>query len=184
MIRPDFREVKHSELYHFGVSKRNGAPGPGSGRYPLGSGDRPFQSGDLSEKEKKKISKEYEKSSVKASQEYAKNGQKLYMKAYNNAADYMNKGGIESFNREQQKKYGDNFAERNEYYDDYTELFNKIFEEEYAKVNIDFIENNKYFKMAEKIASEYKMEDWDFRAKDNTEYIKELRRLANQIDGR
>lgn len=44
MIRPDFREIKHSELYHFGVSKKNGAPGPGSGRYPLGSGDRPFQS--------------------------------------------------------------------------------------------------------------------------------------------
>lgn len=26
---------------HFGVSKRNGAPGPGSGRYPLGSGENP-----------------------------------------------------------------------------------------------------------------------------------------------
>lgn len=43
MIRPDFRETKHSELYHYGVSKRNGAPGPGSGRYPLGSGSEPFQ---------------------------------------------------------------------------------------------------------------------------------------------
>lgn len=43
MIRPDFREIKHSELYHYGVSKRNGAPGPGSGRYPLGSGSEPFQ---------------------------------------------------------------------------------------------------------------------------------------------
>lgn len=43
MIRPDFREIKHSELYHYGVSKRNGAPGPGSGRYPLGSGKEPFQ---------------------------------------------------------------------------------------------------------------------------------------------
>lgn len=43
MIRPDFREIKHSELYHYGVSRRNGAPGPGSGRYPLGSGKEPFQ---------------------------------------------------------------------------------------------------------------------------------------------
>lgn len=30
-------------IEHTGVSKRDGAPGRGSGRYPLGSGDRPFQ---------------------------------------------------------------------------------------------------------------------------------------------
>lgn len=28
---------------HFGVSARNGAPGVGSGRYRLGTGDRPYQ---------------------------------------------------------------------------------------------------------------------------------------------
>lgn len=37
MIRPDFREIKHSELYHYGIKRR-------SGRYPFGSGDRPYQS--------------------------------------------------------------------------------------------------------------------------------------------
>lgn len=31
------------ELYHWGRSKVDGAPGRGSGRYPLGSGDRPYQ---------------------------------------------------------------------------------------------------------------------------------------------
>ena len=35
-------------LMHYGVSKLDGAPGPGSGRYPLGSGAKPNQhSGDL-----------------------------------------------------------------------------------------------------------------------------------------
>lgn len=34
-----------AELWHEGVSRRDGAPGPGSGRYPLGSGKRPFQHG-------------------------------------------------------------------------------------------------------------------------------------------
>lgn len=35
-------------LTHYGVSKMDGAPGPGSGRYPLGSGDNPNQhSGDF-----------------------------------------------------------------------------------------------------------------------------------------
>lgn len=30
-------------IAHVGVSKEDGAPGRGSGRYPLGSGDRPYQ---------------------------------------------------------------------------------------------------------------------------------------------
>ena len=35
-------------LMHYGVGKMNGAPGRGSGRYPLGSGDNPYQrSGDF-----------------------------------------------------------------------------------------------------------------------------------------
>ncbi len=38
MIVPDFREIKYSnELYHFGIPRR-------SGRYPWGSGERPYQS--------------------------------------------------------------------------------------------------------------------------------------------
>ena len=41
MIRPDFREIKHSEIYHYGIKRR-------SGRYPWGSGDRPFQSEEAS----------------------------------------------------------------------------------------------------------------------------------------
>jgi len=35
-------------LKHYGKSKLDGAPGPGSGRYPLGSGKNPYQhSGDF-----------------------------------------------------------------------------------------------------------------------------------------
>lgn len=30
--------LRSDEIYHYGRSKRDGAPGPGSGRYPLGSG--------------------------------------------------------------------------------------------------------------------------------------------------
>ena len=184
MIRPDFREIKHSELYHYGVSKRNGAPGPGSGRYPLGSGSEPFQGMNLSEKEKRKISKQYEKKAVKASNAYSKNTQKLYIEAYNKAAEYMNNKGIDDFNRQQQKKYGDNFAERDDYVEEYSKLFNKILDEEYAKVNIDFIENNKYFKMAEKISEEFQMKSWNWKAQENSKYIKELYKLAKEADRR
>lgn len=37
MLRPDFRQIRHStELYHYGMPRR-------SGRYPWGSGERPYQ---------------------------------------------------------------------------------------------------------------------------------------------
>lgn len=40
--------VAENILMHYGVGKLDGAPGPGSGRYPLGSGDKPNQhSGDF-----------------------------------------------------------------------------------------------------------------------------------------
>ena len=184
MIRPDFRKIKHSELYHYGVSARNGAPGPGSGRYPLGSGSEPFQGMNLSEKEKKKISKQYEKKTMKASNVYSKNIQKLYNEARNKAAEYMNNKGIDDFNKQQQKKYGDNFAKRDGYVEEFQKLLDKIVDEEYVKVNIDFIKNNKYFKMAEKISEEFQMESWDPKAKENSDYIKKLYKLAEEADRR
>lgn len=53
MIRPDFREFDNcTELYHFGIPRR-------SGRYPWGSGNRPFQSGGgpMSKRQAKKAEK-------------------------------------------------------------------------------------------------------------------------------
>ena len=38
-----FPKNEEDALAHYGVSKRDGAPGRGSGRYPLGSGDDPYQ---------------------------------------------------------------------------------------------------------------------------------------------
>lgn len=44
MIRPDFREFRNStELYHYGMPRR-------SGRYPWGSGNRPYQRDDKNDK--------------------------------------------------------------------------------------------------------------------------------------
>lgn len=43
-------------LYHYGISAKDNPPGRGSGRYPLGSGDRPYQSQEGNTQ--KKVSKE------------------------------------------------------------------------------------------------------------------------------
>lgn len=48
-------------LSHVGVSVENGAPGPGSGRYPLGSGARPYQG----KEEAKRLRKEKFKGTMK-----------------------------------------------------------------------------------------------------------------------
>lgn len=49
------RRLNHSELMHYGVGPDDNPPGRGSGRYPKGSGERPFQhdpSHDAGEKKK------------------------------------------------------------------------------------------------------------------------------------
>ena len=39
-LNPTLPDIPDSDyLMHYGVGKLNGAPGPGSGRYPLGSGE-------------------------------------------------------------------------------------------------------------------------------------------------
>ena len=44
----DMAEQNPDILMHYGIGKLDGAPGPGSGRYPLGSGKNPNQhSGDF-----------------------------------------------------------------------------------------------------------------------------------------
>lgn len=59
-----FRSVYmyNNELMHFGRSKKNGAPGRGSGRYPLGSGENPRSSRNKSLTDDEK--REYVKSAA------------------------------------------------------------------------------------------------------------------------
>lgn len=83
MIRPDYR----NELYHYGIPRR-------SGRYPYGSGDRPFQGepgdkrpkGFIQRHKAKKVSKAFEKmkedeaKKQKIQEEYKKNRETILEK--------------------------------------------------------------------------------------------------------
>ena len=75
--------------------------------------------GSLTSAGKKKVSAEYKKASVAGDKELAKNYNDLYVNAYNKAVTKMNEGGIDKFNNAQQKKYGDNYAQRKGYDEDY-----------------------------------------------------------------
>lgn len=184
MIRPDFREIKHSELYHYGVSKRNGASGPGSGRYPLGSGSEPFQMMNLSEKEKKKISKEYARVNLKAQESYAREYDSLAKKALDRTNEYLEREGQSKFDKKQRKKYGSNYKTKDNYQKELFDFINGRLAEEHARSIKEYLEHDKYFQKAKEISERYKMVEWDQLAKDTLSYEREIYDIARKIDGR
>lgn len=68
--------------------------------------------GSLTERGKKRVRKEYKREVDKARADVLSRNTKRQVDAYNEAADRMNKGGIDRFNKQQEKKYGKDFANR------------------------------------------------------------------------
>jgi len=153
-----------NELTHFGI---------------LGQkwGVRRFQNADgsLTAAGKKKASKDYKKLSVAGDRALAKNYQTIYSDSYNKSADKMNNGGIDKFNRSQQKKYGDNYAGRKGYDEDYYKMFQKDLDTTMNKSLLEFFNSNENYKKADALVQKYKMDQWDDLAKSNSEAVSALR---------
>lgn len=98
------------------------------------------------------------------------------MQSYNESADYMNRGGIERFNLEQEKKYGSNFAKRSGYQQDYEKLFNDIWAKNADKKLYELYTNDKNYKKAQDLIDRYSMTSWDDLAKKNQSVIEDLRK--------
>ena len=92
----------------------------------------------------------------------------------------MNNGGIEKFNSEQRKKYGKDFAERDDYMDDYDKAFDKIFAKYYNQSLNDFYKSNKNFQKAMSLVDKYDMTKWDILAIKNESAIDELRSIVEK----
>jgi hypothetical protein len=140
-------------------------------------GVRRFQNADgsLTAAGKKRLSKEYHKESNNVMSELSKKYSDIYVKSYNKAADHMNGGGIDKFNAQQRKKYGDDFANREGYAEEYAKKFNKILNRNLNEALLEFYENNDSFKKAAALVEKYGMTEWDELAKNNTQVIEELR---------
>ena len=126
--------------------------------------------GSLTEKGKKKVSAEYKRNANRANKNVQTTGN--YAKASNKAANRMNSGLIDKYNREYDKKLGDkakdhDYANDKEYNEGYNKLWNKVLAEEYKKVITDAYENDKYFKRSQELLEKYKMVEWDELAKEN-----------------
>lgn len=161
--------IYNGELYHYGVKGMKW----GVRRYRNADGT-------LTSKGKKRISKQYAKSSKGAMRDLQKNYQSMYVKSYNRAADEMNRGGIDKFNAAQRKKYGDKYADRDGYMSDYQKHFDKAFAKNWNKTLNEFYSTNKNVQKSKKLIDKYGMTKWDDLARDNEAKIEEVRRAVEK----
>ena len=97
-----------------------------------------------------------------------------YVKAYNRSADDMNNGGISRFNKEQEKKYGKEYYKRTGYEEDYSKLFDKVFEH-YMAIEVNKILNNdKNYNAVRSLINNYGMTEWNEIAKNFDSSIQEI----------
>lgn len=132
--------------------------------------------GSLTPAGKKRYSKEYEKLSKKITKNVQRNANSIRIQSYNESADYMNRGGIERFNREQEKKYGSNFASRSEYEQDYEKFFNDVWTKNADKRLYELYTSDKNYKKAQDLVNRYSMTSWDELARNNQSVIEDLRK--------
>ena len=152
-------QIYNDELYHFGIMG-------------MKWGKRKYDGHTLTDKEKKGISKEYLSNMTKVTNKIKKQEIDVHVKAYNKAANDMNNGGIDKFNKQQEKKHGSNYMNRNDYENDYMKIFDKTYAKHRNELVSEMFKKDKNFKKGQELVNKYKMLEWDKLAKDNQQFIK------------
>lgn len=159
----------NNELYHHGIKG-------------MRWGVRRYQNADgsLTPAGRKRVSKEYKKTADKITKTLNRNSTDMYVKSYNKAADYMNGGGIDKFNKQQEKKYGKEYQKRDGYTDDYMKLFDKKLTENLNKSLNDFYVSDKNVQKTRDLVKKYDMTKWDDFAKQNEAAIEDVRKTVEK----
>lgn len=135
--------------------------------------------GTLTDKGKKRVSKQYAKLEEKVGRNRAKNYTDMYVRAHNKAAHDMNNGVIEKYNKAQKEKYGKDFAKRDGYIEGYEKIFDKALTKYMNKEMKEIDTNNKHFKQAQELVKKYDMVSWDDLAKENDQILKDRETYIN-----
>lgn len=162
-------DYKSESLVHYGIKG-------------MKRGVRRYQNkdGSLTPAGERRVSKEYTKRMKRVSSYIEKTRNSRNMQSYNKAADYMNSGGIQEFNRKQEKKYGKDFANRDGYEDDYNRIFDEKVSRYYNVSLYSALRENKDFVRSQELVKKYGMDKWNDSAKVDTQNIEELRRSAEK----
>lgn len=146
-----------SELYHFGIKD-------------MKWGVRRYQNkdGSLTSAGKKRYSKEYKKQAKKVTQDIRNNLGRL--------SDEANVEVAERFNREQERKYGKNYMDRDEYALEFDEAYINNYDKVFDRKLSDFIQSNENYRKSKELVDKYNMTAWDDIARDNEAFVEELRK--------
>ena len=154
--------MENNELTHYGV---------------LGMkwGKRRYQNkdGSLTPAGRKRVSEQYKREMNKVIKRTAFARQnEVYVESYNKAAKEMNEGGIDKFNKAQEKKYGKDFAKRDGYDEDLMKEFSERVDLLMRQRMSEIATTDKYYKRAEALVERYNMLEWDEVAKENHDEFK------------
>ena len=92
----------------------------------------------------------------------------------------MNEVGINKFNSQQKKKYGDGYSKRSEYESDYMAFFDQQFAKYYNKSLNDFYKTDSDYKKSKELVDKYNMTQWDELAKHNEAMVEEVRQAVEK----
>lgn len=128
---------------------------------------------ELSKGQKAKISKKYKNHAVDLQKDMLKTNNRRKIDAYNEAADDMNNGGIDKFNKTHKP------SDKN-YDDSYDKLFDDLYSKKYDALTADFVDNNKHYQKAQKLVEDFSLDKYDELAQKNKAFMEDIRTIGSK----